>query len=93
MGAEGTEPAHDVLAAEEFALPTPDPALSHQPMVLPDDPSGISRPHDILAAEEFAIPVVSTRPRPPGGGAPAWPLSAAVAGLLALVVIRRLTHN
>jgi hypothetical protein len=36
------EPAHDVLAAEAFALPTRDPAL---------EPA-----HDVLAAEEFAVP-------------------------------------
>ena len=50
------EPAHDVLAAEAFAVPTRDPSLKHDPVVLPDDPTGISEPHDILAAEEFAMP-------------------------------------
>ena len=50
------ERAHDVLAAEAFAVPAPDPSLAHVPVVLPDDPSGISEPHDILAAEEFAMP-------------------------------------
>ncbi|MDQ6777194.1 MAG: hypothetical protein M3071_13475, partial [Actinomycetota bacterium] len=48
--------AHDVLAAEEFALPAPDPSIGHPPVVLPDDPSGIAEPHDVLAAEEFALP-------------------------------------
>lgn len=38
------EPAHDILAAEEFALPGPDPTF-HQESA-----------HDILAAEEFALP-------------------------------------
>ena len=38
------EPAHDVLAAERFGVPAPDPALHHE------------RPHDILAAEEFEVP-------------------------------------
>ena len=50
------EPAHDVLAAEAFALPAADPELRHRPVVLPDDPSGIQEPHDVLAAEEFAMP-------------------------------------
>jgi hypothetical protein len=36
------EPAHDILAAEEFAVPTRDPAL---------EPA-----HDVLAADEFAVP-------------------------------------
>jgi hypothetical protein len=36
--------AHDVLAAEEFGVPAPDPALHR------DDA------HDVLAAEEFVVP-------------------------------------
>lgn len=36
--------AHDVLAAEEFGMPAPDPALHHEPA------------HDVLAAEEFGMP-------------------------------------
>ena len=48
------EPAHDILAAEAFAVPAPDPALRR--VVLPEDPAGIAEPHDILAAEEFAMP-------------------------------------
>jgi hypothetical protein len=57
--------AHDVLAAEEFGVPAPDPSLHHGPITLPDDPTGIVEPHDILAAEEFAMPA----PRY-GGGEP-----------------------
>jgi hypothetical protein len=56
------EPAHDVLAADEFAVPAPDPSLRHDPVSLPDDPTGIVEPHDVLAAEEFAMPAP-----PPGG--------------------------
>jgi hypothetical protein len=60
--AEGRHPepeaAHDVLAAEAFAVPAPDPELRRAPVVLPEDPSGIAEPHDILAAEEFAMPAV-----------------------------------
>jgi hypothetical protein len=52
----GREPAHDVLAAEAFAMPGRDPSLHPQPVVLPDDPTGISEPHDVLAAEEFPMP-------------------------------------
>jgi len=50
--------AHDVLAAEAFAVPAPDPELSHPPVVLPADPTGVQEPHDVLAAEEFAMPAV-----------------------------------
>jgi hypothetical protein len=36
--------AHDVLAAEEFGVPAPDPALHRDAA------------HDVLAAEEFVVP-------------------------------------
>jgi hypothetical protein len=36
--------AHDVLAAEEFGVPAPDPALHRD------------EAHDVLAAEEFGVP-------------------------------------
>ena len=45
------EPAHDVLAADEFAMPTPDPAL---------EPA-----HDVLAADEFAVPAADPSLRCP----------------------------
>jgi hypothetical protein len=54
--APGEEPARDVLAAEAFAMPAPDPDLHRGPIVLPDDPTGIAEPHDVLAAEEFPMP-------------------------------------
>jgi hypothetical protein len=50
------EDAHDVLAAEAFGVPAPDPELRHGPVVLPEDPTGIPEPHDVLAAEEFPMP-------------------------------------
>ena len=63
----GKDDAHDVLAAEAFAMPASDPSLRHSPIALPEDPSGIAEPHDVLAAEEFAMP--ATRPT----AAPAGP--------------------
>jgi hypothetical protein len=71
--------AHDVLAAEEFAFPAPDPSIAHPPVVLPDDPTGIAEPHDVLAAEEFALPA------PPPGAHPPSPARSRAArrGLLA----------
>ena len=45
----------DVLAAEEFGVPAPDPALRPEKLVLPPD-AVADRPHDVLAAEEFAMP-------------------------------------
>jgi hypothetical protein len=86
--APGEEPARDVLAAEEFAVPAPDPALRPDPIALPDDPTGIAEPHDVLAAEQFAMPVGPDRPgrlssrRSPGRAG--W---AAIA--LLLVFLRR----
>jgi hypothetical protein len=51
-----TEPQPvDVLAAEEFGVPAPDPALRPENLVLPPD-AGADKPHDVLAAEEFAMP-------------------------------------
>jgi hypothetical protein len=86
------EAARDVLAAEAFAMPSADPTLRHQPIALPDDPSGIAEPHDVLAAEEFAMPA----PRGPsesGGGAlarageVASPKRIAILAGLALLVL------
>jgi hypothetical protein len=88
-----TEPPHDVLAAEAFVVPGPDPELhSHGPVQLPEDPTGIAEPHDILAAEEFAMPA----PRPGGGRRPRTGqqkgrlLVLGVALLAAVVVLWRL---
>ena len=46
----GIDQPHDVLAAEEFAMPTRDNRF-------PADPLGTTKPHDVLAAEEFGMPV------------------------------------
>jgi hypothetical protein len=46
----GIEQPHDVLAAEEFALP------ARSAGDIPPDPTGIQEPHDVLAAEEFPVP-------------------------------------
>ena len=54
------EEPHDVLAAEEFGVPAPDPLLQDEPPAPvpedPDDPDGQAPPHDVLAGEEFPIP-------------------------------------
>jgi len=48
---------HDVLAAEQFAMPAPQAAWHPQaPPELPPEPNASDRPHDVLAAEEFAMP-------------------------------------
>ncbi|HWE09312.1 MAG TPA: hypothetical protein VG325_08155 [Solirubrobacteraceae bacterium] len=82
---------HDVLAAEEYGVPAPDPGLHHGPVELPDDPTGIAEPHDVLAAEEFAMPAP-----PPGARGPSAPSARSVrrgvmaAGALAVVATRAL---
>ena len=43
---ESNQEAHDVLAAEEFEIPAPDPVLHER----------AGEAHDVLAAEEFAVP-------------------------------------
>ena len=65
MSERPTKPdaAHDILAADEFAMPAPDPDLHHHgPVRLPEAPFGDIAPHDVLAAEEFPMP--AARPRP-----------------------------
>lgn len=58
-----SEPPHDVLAAEQFVMPAPDPALKRPR--LPEDPAGTAEPHDVLAAEEFPMPAPPSAPAPP----------------------------
>jgi hypothetical protein len=84
--------AHDVLAAEAFAVPSADPTLRHQPIALPEDPTGIVEAHDVLAAEEFAMPA----PRRPAESSGPVAIAARAAtpariGALAVValVVRR----
>src|SRR5829696_414037 len=52
---------HDVLAAEEFAMPAPEAARRGGPVVLPPEPNPSDEPHDVLAAEEFAMPAPPPR--------------------------------
>ena len=47
---------HDVLAAEQFAMPAPEAAWHAGPVQLPPEPNPSDEPHDVLAAEEFAMP-------------------------------------
>ena len=87
------ELAHDILAAEAFAMPAPEPRPRSE-LVLPGDPAGIREPHDILAAEEFAMPAPEAEPRAQtvaragAAGRPRW-AGLAGAGLLAYWVGRR----
>jgi MYXO-CTERM domain-containing protein len=79
----GIEQPHDILAAEEFGIPTRENRI-------PGDPTGLREPHDVLAAEEFAMPA-GAEPHGDGGGAPGVRafLPLALAALLLLIVLRR----
>ncbi len=80
--------AHDVLAAEAFAVPSADPSLRHRPITLPDDPTGIAEPHDVLAAEEFAMPAPRQAAGSGGpGGIAAKAAKPAGVGALAAVAL------
>jgi hypothetical protein len=91
------EEAHDVLAAEAFAVPSGDPTLRHEPIALPDDPSGIAEPHDVLAAEEFAMPAPRESSESSGGAlalarratSPVRIVLGVAAALLVLAALRR----
>ena len=80
----GIEAPHDILAAEEFGIPTRENRI-------PGDPTGLREPHDVLAAEEFAMPA-GVEPRGDDGGSGLGiraflPLGAAL--VLLLFVLRR----
>jgi hypothetical protein len=64
---KSVEPVKDVLAAEEFGVPAPDPAFTPEELHLPRDLVG-DQPRDVLAAEEFAMPAPDEARVPPGAG-------------------------
>jgi MYXO-CTERM domain-containing protein len=79
----GIDQPHDVLAAEEFGIPTRENRI-------PGDPTGLREPHDVLAAEEFAMPA-GAEPHPDDSGGPGARafLPLALAALVLLIVLRR----
>jgi len=86
------EAPRDVLAAEEFGVPAPDPLLQHEPLNVPEDPEdpeGQEPPHDVLAGEEFPIPAAPARGgggEPPDGAGTAA-RSRATAGAIGAVLV------
>jgi MYXO-CTERM domain-containing protein len=78
----GVDQPHDVLAAEEFGIPTRENGI-------PGDPTGLREPHDVLAAEEFAMPA-GAEPHGEGGGPGIRSyLPLALAALVLLILLRR----
>jgi hypothetical protein len=90
---QGNEEPHDVLAADEFAMPAHGDVVHDRQLTLPEDPTGIADPHDILAAEDFAIPAGPDRPldelRPGGAGNAVALLVAAVLAAMLYAALRR----
>ena len=90
----GPEPV-DVLAAEEFGVPAPDPALRPEKLVLPPDLIA-DKPHDVLAAEEFAMPAPEEAhrvPRPTRRKQAAVRVALNAVPLLALWLVRRMRRG
>lgn len=87
------EPAHDILAAEAFAMPSADRGTRHTP---PDEHTGDSAAHDVLSAEEYAMPAGAHHavpPYEPAGGARSrsW-IPALVGVLVGLIAARALVR-
>ncbi len=80
------EPPRDVLAAEEFALPAPDPLLRPEHLVLPPDLVGVE-PRDVLVAEEFAIPAPGEAHELPPVGTAGASRSGRTVGIAMTVVL------
>ena len=85
----GIDEAHDVLAADEFAIP----ARGDYGLHLPRDPHGIEEPHDVLAADEFGFPagpdrVIGTQ-NGHGGPNPLMVLAAVAVAVLLFRAVRR----
>jgi len=79
----GIDQPHDVLAAEEFGIPTRDNRIL-------SDPTGLREPHDVLAAEEFAMPAGAEPHGHSGGSRPSARAFLPLAlGALALVLVLR----
>lgn len=80
----GISEPHDVLAAEEFAMP------ARSARDIPPDPTGIHEPHDTLAAEEFAMPTGGGAVTGDGGIDPRTFLPGALLLAVLVLVVRRL---
>ena len=77
----GIDQPHDVLAADEFAVP------GRSVGDVPSDP--IHTPHDVLAAEEFAIPGAGTGDSAGQGFDPRTLLPSLLLVATILLLIRR----
>jgi hypothetical protein len=79
----GIDQPHDVLAAEEFAMPT------RSAGDIPPDPTGIQEPHDVLAAEEFPVPGAGVDHDADGFIDPRSLIPGALAIIVVLLLLRR----
>jgi hypothetical protein len=78
----GIDQPHDVLAAEEFAMP------ARSAGDIPPDPTGIQAPHDTLAAEEFAMPTAGVDHSGGGGLEPRSFIPGLALAMAVLLVLR-----
>jgi hypothetical protein len=81
----GIDQPHDVLAAEEFAMPT------RAAGDIPSDP--IHEPHDVLAAEEFAMPVGGVPEESSAGVDPRTLVPSVLLGALLAFILLRLLRD
>lgn len=79
----GIDQPHDVLAAEEFAMPT------RSAGDIPPDPTGIQEPHDVLAAEELPVPGAGVDHDADGFIDPRSLIPGALAIVAVLLLLRR----
>lgn len=82
----GIAEPHDVLAAEEFAMPT------RSAGDIPPDPTGIREPHDVLAAEDFAFPGAGVEARE-GGRLDPRSFAPGLALAAVLLLLRRVARR
>lgn len=83
----GIQEPHDILAAEEFAMPV------RSSRDIPPDPTGIQEPHDTLAAEEFAMPTGGGIEADDGGFDPRTLLPAALLLAAVVLLVRKLSQG
>src|SRR6478752_1924427 len=79
----GIDQPHDVLAAEEFAMP------ARSAGDIPPDPTGIQEPHDVLAAEEFPVPGAGVDHDADGFIDPRSLIPGVLAVIVVLLLLRR----
>jgi hypothetical protein len=91
--ADGIDDPHDILAAEDYAMPARGDVPHPSQLRLSGNVDGIDEPHDILAAEDFAMPSgpdrIAHKLRNGGAAMPLVLAAAAAVAVLAYAAVRR----